>query len=57
MTPHVYCAPNMNHLLTYFFNCCVALKVWDDLCSEILSTSIGVNFESIARWWISGKKT
>ena len=38
-----------------FFGCCVATLMWKHLY-DIFNIQIGVNFESIARWWISNKK-
>jgi hypothetical protein len=38
-----------------FFDCFVAKLVWP-VFSEILGVSVGSNFESIARWWLSNEK-
>ena len=38
-----------------FFDCCVAKVLWIYL-SEIFHISLGVNFESVARWWVSNRK-
>ena len=38
-----------------FFGCCVTTSMWCHL-SESFDTNLGVNFESVARWWISNKK-
>jgi hypothetical protein len=38
-----------------FFDCFVAKLVWP-VISEILGVSVGTNFESVARWWLSNEK-
>ena len=38
-----------------FFGCCVPTSMWCHL-SEIFGRSLGADFESVARWWISNKK-
>ena len=50
----LFCAEDesVHHL---FFGCCVATLMWKYLY-DIFNIQIGVNFESIARWWISNKK-
>ena len=50
----LFCAEDesVHHL---FFGCCVATLMWKHLY-DIFNIQIGVNFESIARWWISNKK-
>ena len=38
-----------------FFDCFVAKMVWMTN-SEMVDTSVGADFESVARWWLSKKK-
>lgn len=38
-----------------FFDCCVAKLTWE-LILEVVGTSVGADFESIGRWWISNNK-
>jgi len=38
-----------------FFDCCVA-KVLRTYLSDIFHISLGTNFESVARWWVSNRK-
>jgi hypothetical protein len=45
-------AESSRHL---FFDCFVAKLVWE-VISELLNTSVGSDFESVARWWISNNK-
>ena len=42
-------------LPTFFFYCCVAKALWIYL-SDIFHISLGANFESVARWWVSNRK-
>jgi hypothetical protein len=38
-----------------FFDCFVAKLVWSGI-SDLLNVSVGSDFESVARWWLSNKK-
>jgi hypothetical protein len=38
-----------------FFGCCVAKVLWAYL-TNIFHVTLGVNYESVARWWVSNKK-
>jgi hypothetical protein len=38
-----------------FFDCFVVKLVWFGI-SDLLNVSIGSDFESVARWWLSNKK-
>jgi hypothetical protein len=38
-----------------FFDCLVAKLVWSGI-SDLLNVSVGSDFESVARWWLSNKK-
>ena len=40
-----------------FFDCCVAKVLWAHLyLSDIFQITLGVDYESVARWWVSNKK-
>ena len=43
---------SINHL---FFDCCVSKLIWGWI-SEVTEIQVGVDFESIGRWWISNNK-
>jgi hypothetical protein len=38
-----------------FFSCIVATRIWE-IVSEFFSTSIGLDYLSVARFWIANKK-
>jgi hypothetical protein len=38
-----------------FFSCCVAKQFWC-VVAEITGVHVGVDFESMAKWWLHGKK-
>lgn len=38
-----------------FFDCCVASVMWLYL-SDIFDIQLGLDFESVVRWWICNKK-
>jgi hypothetical protein len=50
----LFCAEeeSVRHL---FFDCCGATLMWKHL-SDILNIQIGIDFESVARWWLSNKR-
>jgi hypothetical protein len=41
--------------MTYFLTAFVAKLVWPAI-SQILGVSVSLNFESVARWWLSNEK-
>jgi hypothetical protein len=43
---------SLSHL---FYECCVARRIWE-VVAEILELPLVIDFESMARWWISGEK-
>jgi len=50
----LFCAEeeSVHHL---FFDCCGATLMWKHL-SDILNIQIGIDFEYVARWWLSNKR-
>jgi hypothetical protein len=38
-----------------FFECCVATAFWKE-SSDVLNVTMGANFESVAKLWLSGKE-
>jgi hypothetical protein len=38
-----------------FFQCCVTQAMWDYFC-EVTKVRMGTDFESVARFWLQGRK-